>query len=632
MPSCFGFASPRPRRSSPPSPQLPTATHPPSEDGDGANPDAATPRSGRSAAASASPTTFNLLAREFTLAIQSRSYAEIWSKIHTFTSSSSAVPGDPASGEQEEDRLGRPEGEDGGAAPSSSSAHLIGEVLRPDRGSVDEALRGARPGRLSRLVSDYFDSSEHTSRLCLRLHRCVDRARSIYSPLLELLEVLPTPVATAATTPASSPLSSSSLSQNHHHHPQAQHRLHRHHLSQTQCERAFDTFQEFGAHDNPFPAPGSAEDGASFQEMRCCFAELKQQLDHRLRQVRARARLLHRTAAGSALCLVGAVVGITVSGLLLAVHALPALAAAPLLGFLRLPLAHPLAAKKRRLREHIAQLDAAARGTYVLNNDLDTIERLVARLHATVESDRVLVSLALSRGRGDHHPLEQVVGQLRRNRRGLLEQLHDLEEHVCLCFAAINRARSLLLQHIHSHYHHPHYHSEDRRTPTTSASATREEGEEEEEEGQDLEICIAHKEKRKSGVTDQQGDPHRELLRAGSRPPPGLSLPPLVAWRVLVTNQAAAAWHWPPSYGSAAPSTHHRKNTRKDDSFFPLLLLFFQQTLRSRQITTPAALPAADVRPSVRPSFYKKDRYLRSLAVVVVRGVGVVARVWKLRL
>ncbi|KAG1364126.1 putative UPF0496 protein [Cocos nucifera] len=97
----------------------------------------------------------------------------------------------------------------------------------------------------------------------------------------------------------------------------------------------------------------------------------------------------------------------------------------------------------------MAQLDTAARRTYVLNNDLDTIERLVAQLHETVESDKKLVRLGLERGRGQHHPIEGVVRQLRKNHPSFLHQLRDLDEHIYLFFAAVNRARSLLLQQIH---------------------------------------------------------------------------------------------------------------------------------------------------------------------------------------
>lgn len=98
----------------------------------------------------------------------------------------------------------------------------------------------------------------------------------------------------------------------------------------------------------------------------------------------------------------------------------------------------------------MAQLDAAAKGVYVLNNDLDTIDRLVARLHTAVEGDKLLVRLGLERGR-DRHPIQEVVKQLRKNDRNLLHQLKDLEEHLCLCFNTVNKARSMLLQQISLH-------------------------------------------------------------------------------------------------------------------------------------------------------------------------------------
>lgn len=103
---------------------------------------------------------------------------------------------------------------------------------------------------------------------------------------------------------------------------------------------------------------------------------------------------------------------------------------------------------EKRQVHHIAQLDAAAKGAYVLNNDLDTIDRLVARLHAVVESDKVLVRIGLERGR-DRYPIQEVVKQLRKNHPNFSNQLRDLEEHVCLCFVTVNRARSLLLEEIH---------------------------------------------------------------------------------------------------------------------------------------------------------------------------------------
>lgn len=110
-----------------------------------------------------------------------------------------------------------------------------------------------------------------------------------------------------------------------------------------------------------------------------------------------------------------------------------------------------LGAQRKRLREHVAQVDAAARETYVLDKSLDTIERLVARLHGTVESDKGLMRLVLERGkgRGQRHPILEVLRHLRENHLSFMPQLRDLDKQIVLCLAAVNRARLLLIQQIH---------------------------------------------------------------------------------------------------------------------------------------------------------------------------------------
>ena len=135
---------------------------------------------------------------------------------------------------------------------------------------------------------------------------------------------------------------------------------------------------------------------------------------------------------------------VTIAAAAVATHALVAIVAAP---FCTAYFSPGLAKKQLA---HVAQLDAAKKGIYVLNNDLDTIDRLVARLYTAVEGDKQLVRFGLERGR-DKHSIQEVVKQLRRNQQNFTDQLKDLEEHICLCFNTVNRARSLLLQEIHLH-------------------------------------------------------------------------------------------------------------------------------------------------------------------------------------
>ncbi|KAJ6794466.1 Uncharacterized protein M6B38_232795 [Iris pallida] len=361
------------------------------------------PTSSVTASPSASTPTIINLRREYTLAVQTNSYNEIWSKIHHNHN-------------------------------HNHSRDQRDGILQPDRASFEEALSSARPTKLTSLVSSYFESSEHTSHLFLSLRRSVDTAKSIYAPIAALLEVLPAPAPVQDDDfDAPAPLP-----------PFPTLRF----LSQSQCDWALETFQEFQQLDNPFPEPNTPG-GCSFDAMRYCFSELKQQLDLHLRKARRRHRLLRHITRGSAACLILSALAVALAGLLLAAHALAALVAAgPAIcrGDL-------LGRQRQQMREHMARVDTAARETYVLSNNLATIERLVARLHATVESDKVLVRLGVERARGSkgqHHPIQEVLRHLHKNQPSFLHQLNLLDEHICLCLAAVNRSRSLLLQHIHS--------------------------------------------------------------------------------------------------------------------------------------------------------------------------------------
>ncbi|OAY37108.1 UPF0496 protein At3g19330 [Manihot esculenta] len=331
------------------------------------------------------------LTREYTLAVESNSYNEIWSKIQI--SSPQEFDGEQIEFHSNND-------------DEAARQLLLAQVLHPNRECVEEALRDAVPNTLTRLVSNYFDHSENTTHLCLRLHRSVYRARALYDPFLKLLDVLP---------------QDSDC------------------LTESQCNYAYEIFLEFDRCDNPFPCP----DSHNFQDIRHSFSQLRQQLDDRLRKSRSRVSLVRRATAASALCIIGSAVTVTFAAVAIATHSLIAIVACPFCTVLNLP----RKLTKKEL-EHVKQLDAAARGTYVLNNDLDTIDRLVARLHDSVECDKHLIQLGLERGNGKH-PISEVLKHLQKNHLNFIDQLKDLEEHICLCFNAVNKARSLLLREIH---------------------------------------------------------------------------------------------------------------------------------------------------------------------------------------
>ncbi|XBI67906.1 hypothetical protein VPH35_047178 [Triticum aestivum] len=159
---------------------------------------------------------------------------------------------------------------------------------------------------------------------------------------------------------------------------------------------------------------------------------------------------LRCVTCGSDICLITYTTGAAIAGLVITTHAMTALlGAAPACAASRGSCCSTPAWMKR-LQQHMDRLDGAARGAYVLNNDVDTIERLVGWLHATIEGDKILVRLGLERGRGQHHTIEEVVRQLRKNHPSLLCQLADLEEHICLYFAVVNRARLFIVHHLNA--------------------------------------------------------------------------------------------------------------------------------------------------------------------------------------
>ncbi|EPS74092.1 hypothetical protein M569_00664, partial [Genlisea aurea] len=168
-------------------------------------------------------------------------------------------------------------------------------------------------------------------------------------------------------------------------------------LPLSKCKLALDLFLPFDTVDNPFPSPDSRE----FGEIQMRFSQLRQHLDGQCRRRSKKSKLMNNGFGG--LCCRATETG---GGW---------------------------------------ELEGAAKGAFVIVNYLKTIERVVARLHGAVENDRVLIGMGVGWGL-DRYSIQEVLKQVRRNKAGLVEQLVDLEEHLFLCFAAVNKARGLLLQ------------------------------------------------------------------------------------------------------------------------------------------------------------------------------------------
>lgn len=326
---------------------------------------------------SATSATVNLSC-EFAKAVHTSSYNEIWSKIHFV--------------------------EDGDI--NHLQQRFFAQVLQPNQSDIQEALQNANTNPFTQQISTYFAHTEQVCHLLLTLNEEIRRARFLYIPIQELVDVLPN--------------DSDSL-------------------THEQCDWVYDIFLQIERIVNPFSCP----EYKHFNEMQSCFSDLKEHVDGCIDKFQSRVRMVRCATTGSAICFIGTVVGFAITAVSIAAHALVALAAGPVL--------HPRLNKvMKKDLAHIALLDAALRSAYVLHNDLQTVDRLARHLETAVDGDKSLARIGIVRGK-ERHPANEVAKRLVKSHGNVQIQLTDLGEHICICFASINRARSLLLQEIQLH-------------------------------------------------------------------------------------------------------------------------------------------------------------------------------------
>ncbi|KAG5558629.1 hypothetical protein RHGRI_008542 [Rhododendron griersonianum] len=189
---------------------------------------------------------------------------------------------------------------------------------------------------------------------------------------------------------------------------------------------------------NPFASAAASQ--LRFRAVKTSCTQLLKRLESSRDEARAKLRVIEKVKRGSAIFLVAFTVSLTA---IIVFHALALTVAVPGLIAASLELA-----SARKLVRFSAQLDAAAKGTYTLNRDLDTTSRLVARLHDELEHVRAMVGFWLEQGEERLQAKGEVARQLKMNNSSFREQLDELEEHLYLCLMTINRARNLVVKEI----------------------------------------------------------------------------------------------------------------------------------------------------------------------------------------
>lgn len=335
------------------------------------------------------------LCEEYANTFRTESYNEFWARVLDLTLAHGAAL----------------KSRESSAAVRLPSDRLLAEhLLDPDQHTVTKILahvqRHCHP-ETHVLLSDYYAETANAFLLCGLLLKEIEQLRLRYRPLKTTLNSL--------ISNGQSRLSLQAID---------------HYLAD--LSKALSTLNSLGSSQCQFRA---VQDGS---------ANLLKRLESRRKKARAKLRYFNHLKRGLAIFLIVLTASTTALGVCMALHALVAVVALPT--FLS---ASSWLASNGWLARVLAQLDAAAKGTYILKRELDTISRLVARLHDEVEHMLALLRLCCERHSGGRRRLTpEVVRQIWKNDASFNQQLDELEEHLYLCFMTINKARSLVTKEV----------------------------------------------------------------------------------------------------------------------------------------------------------------------------------------
>ncbi|CAL9774090.1 unnamed protein product [Musa acuminata subsp. burmannicoides] len=189
---------------------------------------------------------------------------------------------------------------------------------------------------------------------------------------------------------------------------------------------------------------------ANFHSVQSHCSLLMQQLARAHRGILRRLRFVRLTKKATGIVMISTCSVALVVAVVIAVHTLIGFgvvaAAAPVVMATR-PRAGMRRARTERARDLGrlgAQVDAAAKGAYIVGRDLDTVSRMVRRVQDEVEHEQEVARMAL-RAR-ERQLVREVARVMEGGAAGMEAQMEELEEHVCLCLITINRSRRMVAQ------------------------------------------------------------------------------------------------------------------------------------------------------------------------------------------
>ncbi|XVF37195.1 hypothetical protein REPUB_Repub19eG0125100 [Reevesia pubescens] len=308
------------------------------------------------------------------------------------------------------------------SSPSYSFHHKIFQLLEPCQDTIPSILESAilsKIPELKTLILNYFDISAEASKICGHLLTKINQIQYNYQFMQRALDSFDE------------------------------------YYSPEKVRVIISELNSFTILKNPFSNPNKND----FKIIHDKYSSVLHHLKLKRKQVGRKIKLIKFVHKASGICLTAACGLVVIIAIVIAAHTLAALFIAPAI------LSFPIKLFKKKklisflpclkcgiLRKVGDQLDVAAKGTYILNRDFDTMSRLVSRLHDEVEHNKAMIQICLER-REDKFCL-QVVKELKKSNVVFRKQVEELEEHVYLCLVTINRARALVIKEMTTSFTH----------------------------------------------------------------------------------------------------------------------------------------------------------------------------------
>ncbi|KAL0365974.1 UNVERIFIED_CONTAM: hypothetical protein Sradi_3487500 [Sesamum radiatum] len=308
------------------------------------------------------------------------------------------------------------------SSPAYSHCGLSEVLLDPAQETIASALDSAAPSNkssdLKSLLFNYFDVSAEASKFCSQLLRSLGQVQSDYRFIHQMLDSM-----------------DDYYSSN----------------DDQQFESIFSELRSRVVLKDPFSIIMNKQDFSRIHEK---HSSVLQHLKSKSKRVARKIKLIKYMNKASGVCVAAACGLLAAAAIALALHTLTVLLMGPAL--LTLPPVKPFKKKfldmgflKYGFLSKIGnQLDAAAKGTYILNRDFDMMSRLVGRLQDEIDHNKEMIQFCLDR-REDRISF-QVLKEMKKCEFGFMKQVEEVEEHVYLCLVTINRARALLMKEISS--------------------------------------------------------------------------------------------------------------------------------------------------------------------------------------